>query len=97
MSGIAEPPLNDLWTIPGEEVQLAGWQAEDRERFRRVDPVVHYHALQDRDFLQAVLERREPLTTGRDGRIVVAMFTAIYQSNRERRAVRMEELGERPA
>ena len=30
---IAEPPLNDLWTIPGEENQLAGYQAEDRTRF----------------------------------------------------------------
>ena len=72
MTGMAEPPFNDVWTVPGEEALLAGWQAEDRERFGRVDPVVHYHALQDRDFLQAVLEGREPLTTGRDGRVVVA-------------------------
>ena len=56
VSGIAEPPLNDLWTIPGEESLLAGWQNEDRERFGRIDPVTHYHALQDRDFLQSVLE-----------------------------------------
>ena len=94
---IAEPPVNDVWTVPGEEGLLAGWQAEDRDRFGRIDPVTRYHALQDRDFLQAVLEGREPLTTGRDGRVVVAMFTAIYQSNRERRPVRMEELGERLA
>jgi predicted dehydrogenase len=93
---IAEAPFNDVWTVPGEEAQLAGWQAEDRERFGRIDAITHYHALQDRDFLQAVLEGREPLTTGRDGRVVVEMFTAIYRSNRERRAVRMEELGERP-
>jgi UDP-N-acetyl-2-amino-2-deoxyglucuronate dehydrogenase len=88
MTGIAEPPVNDLWTIQGEESLLAGWQAEDRERFGRVDPVTHYHALQDRDFLQSVLEGRQPLTTGRDGRVVVEMFTAIYRSNRERRAAR---------
>ncbi|HVS34726.1 MAG TPA: Gfo/Idh/MocA family oxidoreductase [Gemmataceae bacterium] len=97
MTGMAEPPFNDVWTVPGEEALLAGWQAEDRERFRRIDPVVHYHALQDRDFLQAVLEGRKPQPSGRDGRAVAAMFTAIYRSNRERRAVRMEELGERPA
>ena len=35
VSEIAEPPLNDLWTIPGEEHLLAGFQAEDRARFRR--------------------------------------------------------------
>ena len=30
---IAEPPLNDLWTVPGEEHLLAEFQAEDRARF----------------------------------------------------------------
>ena len=34
MSAIAEPPLNDLWTIPGEEHRLAEFQAEDRARLR---------------------------------------------------------------
>ncbi len=97
MTGIAEPPFNDLWTIPGEESSLSSWQAEDRERFGRIDPVTYYHALQDRDFLQSVLEGRQPLTTGRDGRVVVEMFTAIYQSNRERRPIQLVELGQAPA
>src|SRR5206468_7130071 len=55
VSEIAEPPLNDLWTVPGEEPLLAGFQAEDRARFRQVNATTHYHALQIRDFLQAVL------------------------------------------
>ena len=42
MSEIAEPPLNDLWTIPGEEQLLAGFQAEDRARFRQINAT---HAL----------------------------------------------------
>ena len=37
MTEIAEPPLNDLWTIPGEEHALAEFQAEDRARFRQID------------------------------------------------------------
>ena len=37
MSEIAEPPLNDLWTIPGEEHLLAEFQAEDRARFGRIN------------------------------------------------------------
>ncbi len=37
VSAIAEPPLNDLWTIPGEEHRLAEFQAEDRARFARID------------------------------------------------------------
>ena len=87
VSGIAEPPLNDMWTIPGEEDLLAEFQAEDRARFASVDATSHYHALQIRDFLASIIERRPPLVTGEDGRAVVAMFTAIYRSARERRPV----------
>ena len=49
VSAIAEPPLNDLWTIPGEEHLLADFQAEDRARFAAIDATTHYHALQIRD------------------------------------------------
>jgi predicted dehydrogenase len=87
VSSIAEPPLNDLWTIPGEESLLAGFQAEDRARFAQIDPAIHYHALQIQDFLRAVLEDRPPLVSGEDGRTVVALFTAIYRSQRERRPI----------
>jgi UDP-N-acetyl-2-amino-2-deoxyglucuronate dehydrogenase len=45
--------------------------------------------LQTRDFLRAILEGRPPLVTGSEGRIVVAMFEAIYRSQRERRSVRL--------
>ncbi len=88
MTGIVEPPLNDLWTIPGEEGLLADFQAEDRERFRGLDATTHYHQLQIRDFLQAVREGRPPLVPGEQGRVVVEMFTAIYRSSRDRRAIR---------
>jgi UDP-N-acetyl-2-amino-2-deoxyglucuronate dehydrogenase len=87
MSEIAEPPLNDVWTIPGEEGLLAGFQAEDRARFAQVNATTHYHALQIQDFLQAVRDDRPPLVTGEEGRTVVEMFTAIYRSNRERRPI----------
>jgi predicted dehydrogenase len=87
VSSIAEPPLNDVWTIPGEEGLLAECQAEDRARFAAVDATSHYHALQIRDFLTSVIEGRPPMVTGEDGRAVVAMFAAIYRSARERRPV----------
>ena len=89
VSEIVEPPLNDLWTIPGEEHLLTAFEAEDRARFRALDFTTHYHALQIQDFLQAILEDRPPLVTGQDGRRVVEMFTAIYRSNRERRPIRL--------
>jgi predicted dehydrogenase len=89
VTSIVEPPLNDLWTIPGEEHLLAQFQVEDRERCRRNDPTTHYHALQIQDFLQAIRFGRPPLVSGEEGRIVVEMFTAIYRSNETHRPVRL--------
>lgn len=87
-STITEPPLNDLWTIPGEESRLDDFQREDRAAFQTIDATSHYHALQIGDFLAAVRDDRSPAVTGEDGRRVVAMFTAIYRSQREQRPIR---------
>lgn len=87
VSSIAEPALNDLWTIPGEEHLLAAFQEEDRAAFARRDATTHYHALQIQDFLRAVRAGRPPLVSGADGRAVVELFTAIYRSHRERRPI----------
>jgi predicted dehydrogenase len=87
MSSISEPPLNDLWSIPGEENRLAQFQAEDRAHFATIDALNHYHALQIHDFLRAIIEDRPPMVTGDDGRRVVALFQAIYQSDREGKAI----------
>jgi predicted dehydrogenase len=81
MTGVADPPWNDLWTIPGEEPLLGGFREDDRNSFSAVDPTFRYHALQIRDFLEAIREDREPLVTAGDGRAVVEMFAAIYRSN----------------
>lgn len=89
MSEMEKPPVNDLWTIPGEESRLAEFINEDQERFRdRGDPD-YYHKLQVCDFLQAVQTGGSPLVTGHDGRNVVEMFTAIYLSNCERQPIRL--------
>jgi predicted dehydrogenase len=87
MTPLADPPLNDPWTIPGEEHLLERFQTEDRARFAQLDAVVHYHALQIADFLAAIREGRPPRVTGENGRAVVELFTAIYPANRERTAV----------
>jgi predicted dehydrogenase len=87
MSSVLEPPINDLWTVPGEEALLAQWQAEDRATFERVDTTTYYHQLQIQDFLRAIRENRDPAITGVEGRKTVELFTAIYRSQRDRRAV----------
>jgi predicted dehydrogenase len=87
VSQIAEPPLTDLWTVPGEADQLAAFQSEDRAAFASVNGTTHYHALQISDFVRSIRENRAPLVTGESGRAVVELFSAIYQSSRERRPV----------
>lgn len=82
-----EPALIDTWTIPGEEGMLESWQAEDRAFAESVDGTTYYHGLQIADFVRAVRDGGSPLVTGQDGRAVVALFQAIYESNRTRRPV----------
>lgn len=88
MSEITEPPVNDYWTVAGEENLLKGWQKQDREFFGSVNAMEYYHRLQIQDFLEAVLHDREPAVTGEDGRRTVEIFTAIYRSQRDGRAVK---------
>jgi len=86
ISGVTEavdPPFNDIWTVPGEEHRLVEWQAEDRARCNALDPMTHYHRLQIQDFVQAIIENREPMVTGREGRKLVEVFTAVYRSQRD--------------
>ncbi len=89
MSNIEEPPLNDTWTVPGEEKLLEQWRQEDTALFERIDAMSHYHRLQVADFIEAVLEDRPPLVTAEDGRRTVELFTAIYRSQEEGRPVKL--------
>jgi predicted dehydrogenase len=71
MSGTVPPPFNDLWTIPGEQAPVSDGLNVD------------YHALQDRDFFRAILDGRDPIVDGREGRKVVELIAAIYRSARD--------------
>jgi UDP-N-acetyl-2-amino-2-deoxyglucuronate dehydrogenase len=88
MTGIAQPPVNDLWSVPGEEKLLKKWVEEDTDSFGKHDPVDYYMKLQIEDFLKAIEEEREPAVTGDDGRNVVELFTAIYRSARDNAPVK---------
>ncbi len=88
VSGIVEPPVNDLWTVPGEEDLLPKWKKEDSDFFLASGAMHRFHRLQIDDFLSAVLKGIAPLVTLEDGRKTVELFTAIYRSARDRRPVR---------
>ena len=87
MSSVLEPPMNDLWTIPGEELSLNDWKREDKATFERIDPTIYYFEQQIAEFLQALDENRDPLVDGTAGRHVVELITAIYRSTRENKPV----------
>jgi predicted dehydrogenase len=87
-SSILEPPLNDIWTIPGDEQLLPSWHKADTEEFNATDPVEYYIRQQNQDFIIAVAENKEPLVTAKEGRKTVELFTALYRSMKERRAIR---------
>lgn len=75
-----DPAVNDIWTVPGEEGLLDEWTRQDRARGDQVEIVTHYHYLQIEDFLNAIVENREPLVNGIEGRKSVELFNAIYRS-----------------
>ncbi|MDX1285124.1 MAG: Gfo/Idh/MocA family oxidoreductase [Draconibacterium sp.] len=88
MSSILEPPMNDIWSVPGEEALLERWVEEDSNHFNSIDPMVYYMERQIEDFLEALENNREPLVTGEEGRRTVELFTAIYRSTRDNKPVK---------
>jgi len=88
MSSIAEPPLNDLWTVPGEENFLAEWKQQDFDFFNSINAMEYYMKLQNEDFADAILKDRKPMVSGEDGRVTVELFTAIYRSTRDNQPVK---------
>jgi len=87
-SGILEPPVNDIWSVPGEEELLTKWKEEDSAHFNSIDPTVYYMERQIEDFLIAIENNTAPLVTGDDGRRTVELFTAIYRSTRDNKPVK---------
>ena len=85
---VLEPPVNDLWTVPGEEHLLKEWVREDCEHFEQIDPIGYYMERQIEDFLQALDSNRDPLVDGAAGRRTVELFTAIYRSTRDNQPVK---------
>lgn len=88
MSSIAEPPVNDLWTVPGEEALLQKWVKEDSDFFNSINATEYYMKLQNEDFADAIINNRKSMISGEEGRVTVELFTAIYRSQRDNRPVK---------
>ncbi len=96
MSEITEAPYNDIWTIPGEEKLCPQWKQQDEELFRHINPMTYFHQLQVQDFCESIIEDRNPIITGREGRKTVELFTAIYRSTRDDKPVKFPLASEQP-
>ena len=88
VSGIAEPPVNDIWTVEGEADQLEAYKAADREFFTSVNSTDYFHTEQLSDFLKAIQTGTSPLITLEAGRQTVELITGIYRSMRDGKPVR---------
>lgn len=82
------PPINDLWTVAGQQDMLADWQAEDRAAMETEDPLTYCHARQLEEFLDAIVEDRPPAVDGTHSPNAVEIFIAVYRSRCDGRPVR---------
>ena len=76
-----------VFSVAGDVALVVGpleqWEQQDRDLAQRVDVMNYFHERQIEDFLQALVDGREPLVTGAQGRVCVEIFTAIYRSQRD--------------
>ncbi len=87
-------PVNDLWTVPGEEQFLDRWVKEDEQLYNTVSMVEYPMQLQHEDFCDAIIQNRPPAVDGESGRKTVELFTAIYRSNRDNAVIKFPLLPE---
>jgi predicted dehydrogenase len=83
MSGITEPPHNDLWTIPGEKDRLDRFRAEDEAFFKTIDATVYFFTQQIDDFCGAIRDGGQPVCTGEDGRETVKFIETLLKTGRK--------------
>jgi UDP-N-acetyl-2-amino-2-deoxyglucuronate dehydrogenase len=81
MSGVLEPPVNDLWTVPGQESMLSVWKAEDEAFFSTIDPTWYFFKLQIAEFSESARQGRDPAVTGQDGCEAVRLFESVFRSD----------------
>lgn len=80
---IAPTPVNDLWTITGEEALLNTFRQQDSAFFQTIDPNTYFFTRQVDDFSRAIVEGGTPMVTGEDGRETVRIIEGIYTSGRQ--------------
>jgi len=87
MSGVLEPPFNDIWTIPSQKGMLENWKKEDTKYFSNIDATWYFFSLQIDDFAHAIVSGEKPMVTGEDGKETVKIIEGIYSSTKMKRTI----------
>lgn len=82
-STILEPPVNDLWTIEGEQQNLESWKEEDTEFFKSIDAVTYFFTEQQTNFTQAILGKEQLISSAEEGRETIKIIEGMYRSQKE--------------
>jgi predicted dehydrogenase len=82
MSTIAEPPLNDIWNIPGETELLDKYKEEDTAFFNKINATVYFFTCEQEDFCKAIINGTPPLADGYAGRETVKFIETMYRIGR---------------
>ncbi|MFA6844295.1 MAG: Gfo/Idh/MocA family oxidoreductase [Sphaerochaetaceae bacterium] len=85
--GIIQPPLNDLWTIAGDEDKLKLWEKQDTDYFATIDATWYFFKMQIEDFTRSLLEDKNPACDGLQGLETVKLIEGIYSSGRSGKPV----------
>ncbi|MCZ8516079.1 Gfo/Idh/MocA family oxidoreductase [Paenibacillus filicis] len=84
LAGTEVPYIRNLNVQDRPELNILSSQPPD-------DHLGEAHRLQFRDFIQAIRENRSPLIDGKEGRRALELVTAIYESSKYNRTVRLDE------
>ncbi|MEM3047356.1 MAG: Gfo/Idh/MocA family oxidoreductase [Candidatus Bathyarchaeia archaeon] len=83
-----DPFWTEPWTIRGEEKQAEEWRKAQLAVRDRPDFWGEQHKAQVQDWLQAILEDREPAVTGEEGRKALEIIVASYISSAQGKTVK---------
>jgi predicted dehydrogenase len=87
MSGVLEPPFNDLWTIEGEQKNLEPWKQEDSDFFKTIDATWYFFKLQQENFTQAILTNTKCASPGEEGMETVKLIEGMYLCGKTKQSV----------
>jgi len=79
MSGITEPPVNDIWTIETEKEQLKIFKSEDEAFFKKINPTVYFFTCQIDDFCSTIRDNSPLTSTGEQGRETVHFIETLLK------------------